>query len=376
MLEQLNPADEDLKIIKMLEKKLGIKKKKKNEEEEKEEEEKEKLKKKNDLKKYLEEKRKKKREEKEEEQQEKYMEEYDKMYEEFDSENDLDDGLDDLFKPYDDNELEDVKREILLKKGNKKFFDIDDNREEEEEEEGLTNEDIFGYINGAFAFNKVKDNQDEVVDEEVNVDDEEQEEDEEDEVDDEDEELSDNEEEEEDTKPTIPIKTTSTSTTKLGVYIPPSKRNLNTKETDESFILLKKQIKRFLNKLTADNLNSIFKEIIEIYETSIKNDFNEIFSNSILNSICDPINLKTEFILVYSALISGLNLICGNDFGSFFIEKTILHFDSLIKNNESKEEEEEEEERDIGLKSKSINLILLICYLFNFEVRRKRKKKF
>jgi nucleolar MIF4G domain-containing protein 1 len=330
MLERLNPPDEDLKMIKMLEKKLGIRKKDKEDEEEKP--------KKNDLKKYLEEKRNKKRDQKEDEEIEENAEKFDFMYDQFDSEDDMDDGLDDLFKPYDDDELEDVKKEILKKTGK-----TDD----------VTPDDILDYISGAFAFKKDDLGDEEPEEEEEEEGDEEQgveQEQEQEDPEGDDDELSEEDEEEE--EPVQVLKKEKPVETKnLGVYVPPSKRNLTVES--ERFVQLKKQIKGSMNKLTAENVSSITKDLIKLYETSSKNDFNHILSESILNSVCDPINLKTEFILVYSSLVSALHLVCGIEFGSDFLEKTILHFESIRKTE----------------KQKSMNLILFISYLFNFEVR-------
>jgi nucleolar MIF4G domain-containing protein 1 len=336
MLERLNPPDEDLKMIKMLEKKLGIRKKEKNEEEEEKP-------KKNDLKKYLEEKRNKKRDQREDEEIEENSEKFDFMYDQFDSEDDMDDGLDDLFKPYDDEELEDVKNEILKKTGK-----TDD----------VTPDDILDYISGAFAFKNedLGDEEDGEGDEEEDEAEGEEEEGEYENDEEGDEEIEDEEEEEEeDNEEEVKIvdkpKEKTVETKNLGVYVPPSKRNLTVES--QSFMNLKKQIKGSMNKLTAENVTSITKDLINLYETSSKNDFNHILSESILNSVCDPINLKTEFILVYSSLVSALHLVCGIEFGSNFLEKTILHFESIRKTE----------------KQKSMNLILFISYLFNFEVR-------
>jgi len=80
-------------------------------------------------------------------------------------------------------------------------------------------------------------------------------------------------------------------------------------------------------------------------------EFTEILANCIIESVCDSVDLKSQFILVYAAFIVAIHNIGGTNIGANFMEKLVLKFEA-IKNE----------------RHQASNLLTLICHVYNLGV--------
>lgn len=80
-------------------------------------------------------------------------------------------------------------------------------------------------------------------------------------------------------------------------------------------------------------------------------EFHEIITNAIIESVCDTVDLKSQFILVYAAFIVALHNIGDIGIGAYFIEKLIQKFDSIMTE-----------------RHQASNLLTLICHVYNLGV--------
>lgn len=161
-----------------------------------------------------------------------------------------------------------------------------------------------------------------------------------------------------------------TPTSSVGKYIPPRLRR-QAQEADQSYpqsmkdklfsnrsnepvyqALLKK-VKSCINKLSESNMASLVQEALAIYGSNSKNDFHEIMTETILNAICDSVNLMSQFVLVYAGFVVALHNIGAMEIGAFFIEKLVQRFDS---------------HRIAGDRQKATNLLWMLCHLYNLRM--------
>ena len=91
--------------------------------------------------------------------------------------------------------------------------------------------------------------------------------------------------------------------------------------------------------LSDDDFNYLYK------------DFHDILSNSIIESVCDTVDLQSNFILVYAAYMVAMHNIGGTNIGAHFMEKLIQKFDSIVDQ-----------------RHQASNLLTLICHVYNLGV--------
>lgn len=181
------------------------------------------------------------------------------------------------------------------------------------------------------------------------------------------EEQGDNDEEQQQEEPELPKPAPLPQT---GKYIPPHLRakmqqQPGTTERDKRYWDLYKQLKGLVNKLSQDNMVSITNEAIQLYQTSSKNgkyllcccnivDYHEVLSDAVLDSICNNVNLMSQFVLVYAAFVVTLHNIAAMEVGAYFLEKLVQRYNKVTI---------EEQNRQI-----STNLQLLFSHLYNMGV--------
>jgi nucleolar MIF4G domain-containing protein 1 len=155
-----------------------------------------------------------------------------------------------------------------------------------------------------------------------------------------------------------PTATNNAPAAAVGKYIPPHLRNKmavatsavssDSRENDARHAELKKQIRNILNKLSIENMENMTGTSLQLYQSNSKNDFRNVLAQTIIESVCDNVNLQSQFVLVYAAYIVVLHNVASSDIGATFLEKLIIKFD------ESKYQ-----------RQRATNLITMICHIYN-----------
>eukprot|EP00794_Sanderia_malayensis_P003193 gene3193-3665_t len=143
-------------------------------------------------------------------------------------------------------------------------------------------------------------------------------------------------------------------------YVPPHLRKSAEENSEETQRLerLRKQLKGLINRLSEANLSSIAQEVEEVYLKNSRNDCNNILLKLILDACVMPTHMPEKMLLEHMMLVAILHAHIGSEIGAFFIQELAQKFarlhssvaDKLVANKECD------------------NVLMLIAQLYNFKV--------
>jgi len=142
-----------------------------------------------------------------------------------------------------------------------------------------------------------------------------------------------------------------------GKYIPPALRKKAGFEKKD-LSRLKKQLKGNLNRLAESNMHTITKQIEAMYRDNSRNDMNEAIFNLITEAIVSPVLTPDRLVMEYAMLITILHANVGSEVGAYFIEEFNKMFFKLYS----------ETDLDKHAGKELDNVILFISYILNFRV--------
>nr|CAI5862980.1 unnamed protein product [Callosobruchus analis] len=138
-------------------------------------------------------------------------------------------------------------------------------------------------------------------------------------------------------------------------YVPPALRQENTKQS-EKLVRLKKQLKGLLNRLTESNMHSIATTIEDMYMNNSRNHMNESLPSLILDTLVTEIITPERLLIEHIVLLAVLHANVGTEVGAHFLQQVALKFDKSLS-----------ESHDIENKILD-NITKIIAQLYNFQL--------
>ncbi|KAL9027243.1 MAG: hypothetical protein Q9196_004207 [Gyalolechia fulgens] len=154
-----------------------------------------------------------------------------------------------------------------------------------------------------------------------------------------------------------PYRAPTTSAVAAPKYVPPSRRNQASSET-EDISRLRRQIQGLINRLSEANMISILGEVDALYQRNARQHVSATLLDLLLGLLCDPAVLPDTFIILHAGFITTLYKIVGSDFGAQIIQRVdeefLEHYDKAP---------------DDGRKGKKLtNLMGLVSQLYIFQM--------
>lgn len=138
------------------------------------------------------------------------------------------------------------------------------------------------------------------------------------------------------------------------LYVPPHKRKVSFGTKNQPKVM-HRTLNGLLNRLSNENIGTIVKETMKIYQENSRRDVTEIMCTILIDMCSDPSLLLSPIILSSAALITGINYIMdnkhGHKAGAIIIEEVVLSFNSYYTKKEH---------------AISSNLLLILCHFYNF----------
>ena len=140
-------------------------------------------------------------------------------------------------------------------------------------------------------------------------------------------------------------------------YIPPSLRKAENNGGDD-LVILRKQIKGLINRLSESNILSIIQKIIDFSGHYSRHKIFQVILDDMIQSIVDPAALQDTFLLLNAGFIAGLSKRFGPDFAA----TAIISLDGEFQQYDPKSAVTE----PVG--KQALNLMSLIAHLYIFQV--------
>ncbi|XP_050677159.1 nucleolar MIF4G domain-containing protein 1 homolog [Leptidea sinapis] len=140
-----------------------------------------------------------------------------------------------------------------------------------------------------------------------------------------------------------------------GVYIPPHLRNKDT-GSDKELAQLKRQIKSVLNKLAGTNLHWACTSIENLYQSNSRNSVNSALTQLWLEATVGVASTPDRLIAEHAALVSVLHANVGSEIGAHFLEVLSKQFDELVRDSQPMEDKHLD------------NLVSCLAHLYGFKI--------
>ena len=150
---------------------------------------------------------------------------------------------------------------------------------------------------------------------------------------------------------------TSSATTEIGKYIPPSLRNKDDARS-ENLSQLRRQIQGLLNRLSEANLVSILGEMEIVYRDHPRQHVTTVLLDLLIGLLSDPTILQDTFIILHAGFIAAVYKVVGTDFGA----QAIQRIDEDFSRNYHLDTDHEQTGKKLA------NLVSLLAELYNFQV--------
>ncbi|KAJ8712571.1 hypothetical protein PYW07_005413 [Mythimna separata] len=140
-----------------------------------------------------------------------------------------------------------------------------------------------------------------------------------------------------------------------GVYVPPHLRNKDS-SSDKQLLQLKRQIKSVLNKLAGTNLHWACTSIENLYQSNSRNSVNTALTQLWLDATVSPSNTPDRMVAEHAALVSVLHANVGSEIGAHFLQDLVKKFDNMM-----------ETPQPVADKTLD-NLISCLAHLYSFKI--------
>ena len=113
-------------------------------------------------------------------------------------------------------------------------------------------------------------------------------------------------------------------------YLPPQRRGLAS-ATDGS-ARVQKEIKGLVNRINADNLGSIIKDLEKLYHGLPRGDVTEAIVQAVLEHVNNPFVSRDTFFIDIAGFVAGLYRVVGESFASAAVTRIVQEFrDEYVK---------------------------------------------
>ncbi|XP_063536934.1 nucleolar MIF4G domain-containing protein 1 homolog [Cydia strobilella] len=140
-----------------------------------------------------------------------------------------------------------------------------------------------------------------------------------------------------------------------GAYIPPHLRNKDA-TTDQATAQLKRQIKSILNKLAHTNLHWACTSIENLYSSNSRHSVSSSLCGLWLEAVCGTVSAPLRLQAEHAALVGVLHANVGQEIGAHFLEELCTIFDRLTQIPQPME-------------NKTLdNIVCCLAYLYSFKI--------
>ncbi|XP_026756096.2 nucleolar MIF4G domain-containing protein 1 homolog [Galleria mellonella] len=115
-----------------------------------------------------------------------------------------------------------------------------------------------------------------------------------------------------------------------GIYIPPHLRNKGV-ASDKDLALLKRQIKSVLNKLAGTNLHWACTSIENLYSNNSRNSVNTALTELWMEATVAPSHTPDRMVAEHAALVSVLHANVATEIGAHFLQELCKKFDAMMQ---------------------------------------------
>ncbi|KAI8439793.1 hypothetical protein MSG28_013469 [Choristoneura fumiferana] len=140
-----------------------------------------------------------------------------------------------------------------------------------------------------------------------------------------------------------------------GIYIPPHLRNKDS-TSDQAMIQLKRQIKSILNKLTHTNLHWACTSIETLYSSNSRHSVNSALFSLWLEAVGGTEAAPSRLASTHAALVAVLHANVATEIGAHFLEELCMIFDSLMQRPQPMEDK------------KLDNIVCCLAHLYSFKI--------
>ena len=151
-----------------------------------------------------------------------------------------------------------------------------------------------------------------------------------------------------------------------GKYIPPALRAKMLGSQDErrkeELTKLQRKVKGLLNRLAANNMAGIAKEIEGLYGAHSRNDMSECLSRLFSDSLVSPVMTPERLIMEHALLVGVLHCNVGVEVGATMIQTMVKAFHAAYLNHSPQVDPQQESDKSLD------NYLLIILHLYTFKV--------
>ncbi|XP_055348322.1 nucleolar MIF4G domain-containing protein 1-like [Paramacrobiotus metropolitanus] len=145
----------------------------------------------------------------------------------------------------------------------------------------------------------------------------------------------------------------------VGKYIPPGLKAAASGD-DGKMERLTKQLKGLLNRLTEANMANIVAQVETLFTTYSRHEMNSTLVKLVLSSCVQSSLMPKRLGLEYGMFLGLLYQNVGQETGAFFVEQLLCAYDELVAANAHQSVDEFDKRLD--------NVVVLWCHLFNFKI--------
>ncbi|XP_061718657.1 nucleolar MIF4G domain-containing protein 1 homolog [Cydia pomonella] len=140
-----------------------------------------------------------------------------------------------------------------------------------------------------------------------------------------------------------------------GAYIPPHLRNKDA-TTDQATAQLKRQIKSILNKLAHTNLHWACTSIENLYSSNSRHSVSASLCGLWLEAVCGTVSAPLRLQAEHAALVGVLHANVGQEIGAHFLEELCTIFNRLTQTSQPMEDKTLD------------NIVCCLAYLYSFKI--------
>lgn len=135
--------------------------------------------------------------------------------------------------------------------------------------------------------------------------------------------------------------------------------------------LIKRKLNGMLNRLSEGTLDSVAKQLIQLYNESATNDVNICVEEKLKQACVNPVQILHSLIPIFCALLAAVHVHVGNDVGGHLLESLVTSYiqalDTARKTACSTSDTPLDDAGD-GYSKEGPNLALILSFLYNFQV--------
>ncbi|KAL0822057.1 hypothetical protein ABMA28_005425 [Loxostege sticticalis] len=140
-----------------------------------------------------------------------------------------------------------------------------------------------------------------------------------------------------------------------GVYVPPHLRNKDS-GSEKELAQLKRQIKSVLNKLAGTNLHWACTSIENLYASNSRNSVNSALTRLWLDATVGRASTPDRMVAEHAALVSVLHANVATEIGAHFLQELTKQFDEMMQTPQPVEDKTLD------------NLVSCLAYLYSFKI--------